>query len=110
MVEHKSPAELQRQAREAVIAYRTREETKFNNWKKALLTCSKEEVLDKIPYDIQSMTFESLIPEIYKDRPNQAQYAKELKAANAILEECNNIIDELNREGAKLLEEYNKIK
>lgn len=107
---HTNPIELQRLAREKLIAYRSKEETRFNNWKKALLTCGKEEVLDKLPFDVNEISLEGWIPELYKDRPDPDKYKKQLQQANTLIEQVNSIMDELNRKGAVLLEEYNSIK
>ena len=46
-------------AKEIFIAARAVEEQRFTNWYNSLLKCSKEKVLDRIPFDyeLESITF-----------------------------------------------------
>ena len=98
---------LAAKSRETLIAARTVQEQQFNAWKNALLTsCSKEHVLDKIPFDVSSLTTESLIPEWYVDHPNLEIANQQLAAANEKINIVNRIVDELNREGIRLHQEF----
>lgn len=96
-------------AREIFISCRAAEEQKFAGWYASLLKCSKERVLDKIPFDYTNMSIRSLIPEWYKDVPDPDVCAQQVKEANDKISKINEIIADLNREGQKLLEEYNAL-
>lgn len=104
-----NPTQLRQKARETFIAMRTKEEQKFNNWYLSLLKCPKEVVLDKIPFDYQDMSLQSLVPEWYVEVPNAEVCEQQVKSLNEKLEIINCIIEEVNKEGLKLLEEYNQL-
>lgn len=107
--EYVDPVALRNKARETFIAKRTVQEQKFNAWYEALLKCPQDKVLDKIPFDYHNMTLQSLVPEWYVDAPDAATCDEQLKAANEKIDIVNKIIDDLNREGVKRLEEYNEL-
>lgn len=96
-------------AREIFITRRAAEEQKFERWHKALLKCSKERVLDKIPFDYESMSLRSLCPEWYVEAPNKDVCEQQVREANEKIDQINSIVAEINREGIALLEEYNRL-
>ena len=102
---HKT-AELVRQHREIFVQERTKQETKFNNWKAALLKCSKEQILDKIPFEIENATFQTFIPEWYVDKPNKEIAHQQVVEFNKKIELVNSIVEEFNMKGMELLNEY----
>lgn len=96
------------QARELFISRRAVEEQKFDAWYKSLIQCSKEDVLDKIPFDYTGMSIRTLIPEWYADVPDPAVCSQQVEEANKKIQEINKIIAGINREGIRLLVEYNR--
>lgn len=104
-----NPVELQRMAREALIAGRTKEEQRFANWKRALLTCGKEEVLSKLDFDPKTIELKDWIPELYEERPRKEVFDEQRRVANAKIDEVNKIINELNKRGLELLNEFNQM-
>lgn len=105
-----NPAELKRKLREDLIAKRAKQEQKFANWKRAMLTCGEKEVLEKLPIDINTFTYESLFPELYKDRIDKDVYKQELERANQIIMQITEIVNEYNKKGVELLVEFDKMK
>ena len=107
--EHIDPVALRNRAREIFITKRSMQEQNFNTWYAALLNCSKEKVLDKIPFDYSDLSLQKLIPEWYVEAPRKEVCDEQLAKANAMIKQVNAIIEELNKEGLKLLEEYNTL-
>lgn len=103
------PVQLRNKARETFISKRSVQEQNFNKWYASLLKCPKEKVLDKIPFDYEGMTLQSLVPEWYTEVPDPEVCKLQLEEANKKLDIINSIIDGINREGVALLEEYNKL-
>lgn len=105
-MDYHKPAELGRLLRERFIQGRTREETKFNNWKGALLQCSKELILDKIPFDVANSTLQTFVPEWYVEKPNEEIAKQQVMELNNKITIVNNIVEEYNMKGIALLKEY----
>lgn len=103
------PVAIRDKARETFISCRAAEEQKFNQWYTSLLKCSKERVLDKIPFDYTNWSLRSLIPEWYKEVPDPVICNEQVSGLNAKIDTINDIIADINREGIKLLEEYNTL-
>lgn len=103
------PVAIRDKAKEIFISRRAAEEQKFERWYKSLMQCSKEKVLDKIPFDYENMSMRTLVPEWYSDAPDPVKCAEQVEAANAKISQINEIIAEINLEGLKLLEEYNAL-
>lgn len=94
-------------AKEIFISARAVEEQKFNSWYVSLLKCSKEKVLDKIPFPYEGWTMKTLVPEWYVEQPNPEVCNQQVKEANEKINQINSIIADINAEGLRLLEEYN---
>lgn len=105
--EHEDPAVLRSKAREKLITRRTVEEQKLDKWRNALLSAPTNKVADKVPFPLTDLTIQNLIPELYKELPNAEIVEQQRKAANEKIAIVNQIIYDLNKEGVKLLEEYN---
>lgn len=105
----KDPIAMRNQARETWIGWRTIEEQKVEKWHKALMQCSKERVLDKIPFDYTDMSTRTLIPEWYAEVPNPEICSQQVAALNQKIEQINAIIREINAEGLVALDEYNRL-
>ena len=103
------PVTLRNRARDIFIAKRSIQEQNFNMWYQALLGCSKERVLDKIPFDYSDLSLQKLIPEWYAESPRKEVCDEQLAKANEMIGQVNKIIEDLNAEGLKLLEEYNTL-
>ena len=109
MSEIVDPIALRRKYREALIAERTKQEQQVNNWKRVLLTCSKEKILDKIPVDVESLTYESLFPELYKDVIDEAAYDEQYNKAMELINFINNLVNEHNKKGVEVLKEFGQL-
>lgn len=106
-MEYKSPKELRNTAREIFIAARTRREQEFNEWKNGILK-TPDEFRNKLPFDVATLTMQSLVPEWYSDTPNKEVCSEQIKAANEKLNAVNTVIEQYNQEGIKLLIEFNQ--
>lgn len=102
------PVKARNDAREKFIAIRTRREQTFDQWLKGWLKCP-EDVRNMISYDFSNSTFKSEVPEFYADVPNPTVCKEQLDTLNGKIMEVNELIDKLNREGLKRLEEYNNM-
>lgn len=96
-------------AKEIFVSLRTREEQKVEQWRGRLLQCSKELVLDKLPFDCQTVSLRTMCPELYADIPNPDLCHQQVAAANEMLQRVNEIIADINRGSIELLEEYNRL-
>lgn len=88
------------------IRTRTINEQGFLQWKKGLLNCSKEKVLDKIPFDYMSLSLEKEIPEYYVEHPDGAIIKQQEDALNEKIATIESIINEVNMQGVRLLQEF----
>lgn len=96
-------------AKEIMVSFRAKEEAKFDAWHKNLLKCPEDTVLSKIPFDYKDMSLRTLIPEWYEESPRADVCAQQEKEANEKLAIINGIINELNKKGAELLVEFNRL-
>ena len=110
VVEHIDVKKAIATAREAFIADRTQAEYRFNEWYTGLLGCSKEDVLDKLPYNYDNMSFKTECPAFYEDIPNEMDCVEQLLALNEKMNIANNIVNELNKDNLIKLEQYRKEK
>jgi hypothetical protein len=69
--------------------------------------------ISKLPIDVQEelgipddLSLKALIPEFYKEAPDQEQYEKEYEAAQSFFRRLNSIADEKNKEARKCLSEF----
>ncbi len=95
-------------AKEIFIAARAVEEQRFTNWYNSLLKCSKEKVLDRIPFDYEGWTMRTLVPEWYVDKPDPKVCDEQVAEANRKISQINDIIADINAEGLKMLQEFNE--
>lgn len=105
----KDPVAMRDKARETWIGRRTIEEQKVEKWHKALMQCSKERVLDKIPFDYTDMSTRTMVPEWYVEVPNPEVCAQQVAALNEKIDQINAIIRDINAEGLEALAEYNSL-
>lgn len=101
-----NPVEMQRKAREILVAKRTVYEREVKQWHDNLMQCSKEKILDKIPFDYTDMSLKTLIPELYEEIPKREIVDKQFAEANMKFHIINCIVNECNQEGLKLIQEY----
>ena len=109
-VDYMNFKELIKKEREKFIEERTKAEQMFTNWRNALLTCSKDNVLSKIKYDVNSLSLQILVPELYKDRPNKEIVEQQRCEANAIIKEIDDVLNEFNKIAAQHHFEYMELK
>lgn len=95
------------QAKETFIKQRTQQEMIISEWAKKLAT-AKPEVLRGVSLP-EPLTLESLIPELYADKPDEAIYKVQYDKAMELIGQVNKIADEYNEESIKCLSEYNQI-
>lgn len=98
---------LQNKARDILITSRAVQEQKFEQWYTALLKCSKEKFLDKIPFDYTGWSLQKMIPEWYVEHPDGEKAKEQVAAFNAKVAQINALANELNMTGVKLIEEFN---
>jgi len=103
---HEDPVVLRNQVRDIFISRRSIEEQKVNKWINELLSCPKERVLDRIPFSVEGMSLQTLVPEWYVDKPNKEICAQQLQAAREKIDQINQIIYEINKEGIEEIKEY----
>lgn len=103
---HEDPITLRNEARDIYISRRSIEEQKINKWVRDLLSCPKERVLDKIPFSVEGMSLQTLVPEWYVEKPDKDICHKQLEEAMEKINQINQIIYEANQEGIKELQEY----
>lgn len=103
---HEDPVLLRNQVRDIFISRRSIEEQKVNKWVKELLSCPKERVLDRIPFNLEGLSLQTLVPEWYVDKPNKEICTQQLVEARAKIDQINQIIYELNKEGIEENKEY----
>ena len=104
-----NPIALMNKAKETFIKARTLEEQKFNSALSVIKRLPKEVLSDKLSFNIDEITIQSLVPEWYVEKPNSVICEQQVAAANEKLEEINKINSDLNQESLKALEEYNKL-
>ena len=107
--EHEDPAVLRARAREKFVAKRTLEEQRWDKWRNALINVPVDKIAAKLSFPLTDLTLQNLVPEWYKDLPNAQIASAQVQEANQKIAQVNQIILELNKEGIKLLEEYNAI-
>lgn len=101
-----NPVEMRRQAREILVAKRTVYEREVKQWYDGLMQCSKEKILDKIPFDYTDMSLKTLVPELYEEVPRREVVDQQFAEANRKFHIINSIVNECNQEGLKLIQEY----
>lgn len=103
---HEDPVLLRNQVRDIFISMRSIEEQKVSKWVRELLSCPKERVLDRIPFSVEGMTLQTLVPEWYVDKPDKEICNQQLQAAREKIDQINQIIYEINKEGIEENKEY----
>lgn len=106
---YKDPIALRNKARETMIAKRAIEEQKFNTWYQYLCNAPEDLVLSKLPFDYKNMTIQTEIPEWYVEVPDPKVCSEQVAKLNEKIKIVNDIYNELNEEGCRLLEEYNNL-
>lgn len=105
---YETVAEKREKARATFIRDRSIQEAKFNEWYARLLKLPLK-VLEKIPFDYSNLSTQALIPEWFKEEPDADVVAAQMAEANGKIDLINEIINQLNEEGVKALDEYNRL-
>ena len=98
-------AQACKQMRDTLISERAKAEAGFNQWKAGVLACS-EKFRNRIPFDVASTTVQTLIPEWYKDEPNEEIARQQFEQANALMQQVDGIVMELINEAKALRAEF----
>lgn len=107
--EHKSPAAMRAENREAFIARRTVEEQGLSAWVRTLLSIPKDILQDKLSFNLEDLTLPKLIPEWYEEHGDRVMAKTHLAEANAKIAEINKIMLEVNKDAYELTKEYNAL-
>ena len=94
--------------REKFISDRSVQEQKFNSWL-ANARRWKPEVKAQLPFDLDTISIQQLMPTWYSEKPNKEQEAAELAKANELIETVNKIVDEYNMKAVGLIDEYQSL-
>lgn len=108
-LQHADPAALLRESKEILIKQRTIREQQFNNWYNNDLLRCPESVLSRIPFDYRGWTLQTLIPEWYEEVPNEEKAKEQLEAANAKIEQINEIMRDIYKQAVAKQAEFKKL-
>lgn len=98
-------AQACKQMRDTLISERAKAEAGFNAWKQGVMNCS-EKFRNQIPFDVANTTVATLIPEWYKDEPNEEIARQQFEKANALMEQVDQIVMTLITEAKALRAEF----
>lgn len=96
-------------AKEKWISERSAEERNFNKWKESLLRCDKEMILDKLTYDVESLSFRDEMSSWYTDIPDAKLAEQQLVNLNKKIDEANIVVNELLKKGQELIKEVRSL-
>ncbi len=88
-------AEQLRKAEQNYLSARITEEQKFQTWINGCKSLP-EEITSKIPFDINTVTLQQLIPEWYNDDMNQEEASRQVANLNSTIEQVNQYVLALN--------------
>lgn len=99
-----TPEQIDKQYRENIVIFRTKEKADFEKWKSGLLKCSRD-LLDKIPYDVSSWVFEDIMSELYAEWPDPDKYEQQYQDLSSKTKEINSIVAEFDKEATRLVQQ-----
>lgn len=94
-------AEQLRRVEQKYLSDRITEEQKFANWVQDCRSLPIE-VTSKLPFDLNTVTLQQLIPEWYKEKMNQEEASKQVAALNSIIEQVNQDVLTINERAIAL--------
>jgi hypothetical protein len=83
--------------RDEFIAKRSQEEVNFNSWLNSVKALP-EDIRSRIPFDINQLTIQSMIPEWYKEVQDKATASAQVANLNKYIEQVNQIVEQYNLE------------